>query len=217
MKNLENLERKAQQNQKLAQNENEFAKNLKLEAKSELKRAKIRQKLFLQEMEIAMIRETLAEKKFALVKRKKKIKDEELLKIPDEELRHESDYANYYKELAKNSSDIAIIHKKTASEAEKIARLKINLANDKMTLAHERNNLAKKQLQYIKLARGNASENKITNAEQKYKDQGERVWKFRDKIIKKENQMKSNENELANLKKQLSIKLSEREKIKHLA
>ena len=86
-----------------------------------------------------------------------------------------------------------------------------------MTLAHERNNLAKKQLQYIKLARGNASENKITNAEQKYKDQGERVWKFRDKIIKKENQMKSNENELANLKKQLSIKLSEREKIKHLA
>ena len=217
MKNLENLERKAQQNQKLAQNEIEFARNFKLEAKSELKKAKISQKLFLQEMEIAMIRETLAEKKFALVQRKKKIKDEELLKITDEELKHESDYANYYKQLAKNSSDIAIIHKETASEAEKIAKLKLNLAFDKMTLAHERNNLAKQQFQYIKLVRENASENKITNTEQKYKNQGENVWKIRDKLIKKENQMKSKENELANLKKQLSLKLSEREKIIHLA
>ena len=132
-------------------------------------------------------------------------------------MKNESDYASYYKRLAINSSEIANIHKKTASDEENIAKLKIKLANDKINLAHERSDLAKKQFQYIKLVRGNASDNKITNTEQKYKDQGEKVWKIRDDLIIKENEIKDRENKLANLKKELSLKLSEREKIKHLA
>jgi len=88
MKDLEKLEKKAQENQNLSENEFEFAKNFKLVAKLELKRAKVRQKLFQQEMEIAKIRKELAKRKLKSVRVrganvKEKLLSEEYVNLMD--------------------------------------------------------------------------------------------------------------------------------------
>lgn len=214
LKNLEKLERKAQENQNLAQYEIEIAKNSKLEAKIELKRVKIRKKLYKMEMEIAETRENLAEKKKSFAKKKLEIKNKNILKISEEEIKNESEYANFYEKLALNSREIAQIHLDTARLEESIAKLKLVLNDSRITLANERKKLSKLQIRYIKLVRGKSSENKIINAEKKYKNQQEEVWKIKDKGIKKEREIKSMENELSDLQRQLSQKLLEREKIR---
>ena len=82
-------------------------------------------------------------------------------------------------------------------------------------MAKARGKLSKKQINYLKVARGSAPENKILKAKNNLESQKESLLKQKNDVFDKERDVKKKENKLAELKKELSLKFSEREKIRH--
>lgn len=74
MENLTNIEKEAQQNFKIAQFENELAQKLKINAITEIKKAKARETLSKIEYDLAEIKKDLAIKRKVLAKKKQKLK-----------------------------------------------------------------------------------------------------------------------------------------------
>ena len=89
------------------------------------------------------------------------------------------------------------------------------LADETMTVANNRNKLAKIQLKYVKIYKANAPKEKISKVEQELNHHQKVLIEARDEVINRTKNIKEKENKLADLKRELSIKLSEREKIRH--
>lgn len=91
-------------NEYIAKNEKLIAADSKKIAKAEKSRAKVRESLSKKELELAKIREELAEKTKKLIE--KKVKNAKTLKLSDEVLNRERDFAAYNEKLFTNPFSI---------------------------------------------------------------------------------------------------------------
>lgn len=212
MEESKNIEILAVENSNIAKFEKESASEMKVLAKQILKRAKAREMLAKNEIDLAKIRERLAEKSKRLVVRKEKVKL--LLNISENILKVEKNQAIYNEKVAEIQTKIAETQKKIANIETEIAEVKVKLANKKLNEAKERGNLAKKQLIYVKLVNASAPSEKISKAEEAYLKIQKDLTKFEIDAMQINRNLIEKQNKLADLKKELSEKLTIREKIR---
>ncbi|MFX1394667.1 MAG: hypothetical protein ACFFAH_13990 [Promethearchaeota archaeon] len=211
---LKNLELIANENIELAQKEKNYVKQLNITIINELKRAKARKEFAQKELKLNIIREDLIDVYNKLIKKKKDLKEQELLGINDKEIEIETDFSKYLDLIAKIQSEIAQIQFKIAENEIKIANKKSLIAYERNYIANERFELSNKINDYIKAVRRGKSEKKISKLQDKYLTIQETLIKNRKDIFSDLNNLKKMENELIDLKKDLSTKLIEREKIR---
>ncbi len=215
MKNIEKLEKEAEENLIIAENEIKVARLFKEMAKLESKKSKAREKLLHSELKIAKTRENLAKRKKELSTKKKKFKDEGILIFSDDELRGESNYAIFYENLAKKQLELARIHEKIDNLEKKIIKNKYAISKIRSSLAKELKLLTKKINKYIKTVGTNKSPEKISKAETQIHTQRKQVEIIKGELFEKENKLKIKHNMIADLNKELSLNLAEQEKIRH--
>jgi len=212
LESIENLEITANKNLDIAKNEKILTKDFKLTIKLEQKRAKARETLVKSEIELAKMRERLAEKNIKLVRNKENVKD--ILKFSDIDLEIEEKYIIYSEKIAEAQRNVAEVQRKIAHIEIDIAEDEMKIINEKLKVAKEREVLANKQLKYIKLMKTSALNEKITKAEKDYLNQQLHLTKAMKEVSEKSAAIRKKEDNLANLKKALSEKLAEREKIR---
>ncbi|MFX1375090.1 MAG: hypothetical protein ACFFA0_04705 [Promethearchaeota archaeon] len=213
MVNIGELEIIAVENSLISKKEEILARELKKVANIELKKAKSRENLMQRMLEFSNARKKLAEKNLEVIERK--IKNKDILKIPEVVLNNEKEYSMYNDRVAKIQNKTAKIHKRIANIEKEIAEERIKLANRKMELSNERKQLAKSQISYIKKVKKSNPKDKISDAQNLYLNKQKDVESARKKVMKKITDIKNKENNLASLKGELSSALNELEKIKH--
>ena len=109
---------------------------------------------------------------------------------------------------------IAEIHKKIADIEKKLAEENKTLIQESLKNAKEREKLGKKQIFYIRIVRSGENEEKKKAAKESYLSQQKALNKSEQKILEKNEDMKKIQIKLSDSKKELSLKLSERERIK---
>jgi len=139
---------------------------------------------------------------------------QDLLKFSQATLNAELNQAHYNEKLAENQKDVAEIQRKIANTETEIVEVNLKLANKKLDEAKGRANLAKKQFNYVKLVKSNAPVEKVTKAEEIYLKQQKDLTKFETTALETNKERVEKQNKLANLKKGLSEKLAEGEKIR---
>ncbi|MFX0060093.1 MAG: hypothetical protein ACFE85_10240 [Candidatus Hodarchaeota archaeon] len=214
MEDVKKIELMAEENSKLAIQEKQLAKQSKGVAQIELKRAKTRELLAEKEFELTKIKREWAEKKMNLFIQKTEVLKKGILDFSDADLKAEEAAASYNRRVAVIQEYIAKIHAETAGIEKKISKTMLNLTKDKIYAAEQREKLSKRQYEYIKAVKSNQPENKISNSKTLIENQEKELAKARKIIVEKEIEIQSLQNELANMKKKLSSKLSEREKIR---
>ncbi|MFW9951842.1 MAG: hypothetical protein ACFFKA_17130 [Candidatus Thorarchaeota archaeon] len=212
MEQIKNVERLAEENSNIAESEKESATEMIALASHTVKRAKAREMLVKTEIDLAIIRERLAEKTKKLVEKKEKSK--ELLKFADDNIKAEKHQAIYNSKVAEVQIKIAEIQRKIARAETEIGEVEVKIANKKFDEAKERGKLAKKQFAYVKLAKANAPPEKISRAEETYFKIQKDLTRFEMDRMELNRNIHIKQNKLADLKKELSEKLSEREKIR---
>lgn len=212
MENLELLEKSAIKNLNIALDEKKIALESKNMAKVELKKAKAREQLSKKGLELAKIRNELAERTTNLIK--SKIASKDLFEYSDLGLNIEKQYAIFNKNLAHIQIELADIHRKIAKAEIDISEANKSLMDEKIYAAKEREKLGKLQYAYIKLIKAAASEEKKARAKEKYISQQNDLKKFENKINEKMEIVRKKQSILSDLKKNLALKLSEREKIR---
>ena len=212
MEDLAKIEKMAQDEFDIAKKEKSIAKDSKLEAKQELKKAKIREDLVNNEFELAKIKERLYEKTKKYINKKMAIKDD--LGYSENALAIELNHANYNERESEIQKHIAIIHKKMAKVEKEIVEERLKLIEERLNVANEREKLAKKQNNYVKLVKSSALVAKIEREKEAYLSQNQYLNKAEKDVVKRNNAIMKLQNELADRKKDLSLKLAEREKIR---
>jgi len=212
MESIENIEKAASKNLDIAQNEKNLTKDFKLTIKLEHKRAKARENLVKNEIELAKMREQLAEKSRKLVESKGNVK--EILKFSEIDLEIEEQYAIYSEKIAETQKNVAEVQRKIAHMEKDIAGDELKILNEKLNVAKERQSLGKKQLAYIKLINSNALAEKINKAEKAYLEQQKSLYDTMKNVAEKSTNIRKKEDRLADLKKELSGRLAERGKIR---
>ena len=214
MEDLDKLQITAKSNLELAIKEKELAKNFNITGVSELKRAKIRRELAEKNIKLNARRKDLGEKYEELLEKKSQNINNEALEFSIEEIQFEKDYADYIMLITNIQTEIAEIQLMIADSELDIASEKIKISHETEYAAKEREKLGNMQLAYIKAVLDKKSENKISKLEEKYIMIQETLNKDRKDILEDLKTLKQKEVKLADLKKQLSLKLSEREKVR---
>jgi hypothetical protein len=228
LEEIEKLRNKAEENLKLAREETSAAKSLAVLAKSEIARAKARENLTHKKLELAKIQDELAEKTRKLVENKIKLKNEGLLEFVEEELKREQADAVHNEKVAEIEKGIAETNHKIADKEVEIAKEKENLSKEKMDVAKEREKLGKLTLEYGKALETHQArqkegiaekiheaQDKLKKAQGAYSDhQAKLVREIKD-VYDKQQKIWNKENELSDIRKILSEKIGELEKIRH--
>ncbi|MFX1529872.1 MAG: hypothetical protein ACFFBC_02040 [Promethearchaeota archaeon] len=212
MENGENLEIIAQKNIEIAENEKLIYNSSKITFKQELKSAKARELLVKNEIELAKFKQKLAEKSKELVEKKEAFKD--ILNFSNNNLKSEEQYAIYNEKIAGIKKVIAEVQRQVAYLDKLIAEEELKISNEKLKVAKEREKLARNQLHYANLIKISATNEKLTKAENLCLRQQKILNKTIKKVYEKSIEIRVNEDKLADLKKELSEKLAEREKIR---
>ncbi|MFX0021809.1 MAG: hypothetical protein ACFE9S_05750 [Candidatus Hermodarchaeota archaeon] len=212
MEEINKFEKIAEENANLARIERDTASEMKSLAKQSVKRAKAREMLARNELEVAKVRERLADKSKKLVERKEKMKD--YLKIGEDILKAERIQTQYNQNVAEIQTEIAEIQKEIAKIEKDITEIKVKIANKKLDEAKERGNLANKIRDYVKLMNANAPSDKISRAEEAYLNVQKLLTKLETDALELNKNIVKKQNKLADLKKDHSDKLAEREKIR---
>jgi len=214
MEDLKKLEKIAKENLELAIKEKELAGEFNLTGIKEYKRAKIRRELAEKNIKLNLVRQSLAKKYGDLLEKKTQNKNNELLEFSEEEIKFEKDYSDYLELINNIQIEISEIQVE-------IAKLEIDISADKIKISHEteysakeREKLGNIQLDYIKVVIDKKSENKISRLYEKYMMIQETLNRDRKDVLNDLKIIKQKEIRLADLKKLLSLKLSEREKIR---
>ncbi|MFX0021811.1 MAG: hypothetical protein ACFE9S_05760 [Candidatus Hermodarchaeota archaeon] len=209
---VENIEIKAQNNLDIAEKEKLICRDSKTTAKQMLKSAKARENLAKNEIDLAKLKQRLAEKSKKLVESKMYVKD--ILEFSNNNLKNEEDYAIYNFHIAgikKNNAEVQI---RIAQLERQIAEEELKVINKKIHVAKERDLLGKKQFNYAKLLKITAASEKLTSAEEEFKIQQKKLNEAIKSVYKKSIQIREREDNLADLKKELSEILAQREKIR---
>ncbi|MFX0103070.1 MAG: hypothetical protein ACFFCS_26120 [Candidatus Hodarchaeota archaeon] len=215
MSEIEKLNELGRENMLLAEGELAAAKQLKKVAKSQVKKAKARKGLMDAELDIAKVREDLAVNLKKVTKKKEKLTSDGLLEVAGEVLKNEQKDAEYNEKIAK-------IQKKAAKANEKIAKQDVALSEESKKLANlitqaakARKLLGKKQLSYVNSKKNDAPEEKITTAMNSYLEQRKKLQGIQKNIVAQKGLIRDKENQLGDMRKELSSILSELEKIRH--
>ncbi len=211
----EEVRKKTEQNLKLSLYEKDLARKLKDLAKAEIARAKAKELLMKKELKLEESRKEVAEKRMKLVEKKLEIQKSGILKFSDEQLASEKNSAIYHENLSINQKEIAKINKKISEIEVEIAKQKVKLAEEKMDVGKVRGKLSEKQSAYVKAVDGGQPDEKVLKAKDEYRKYEEKLEEEIADVFKKEEDIKGRENKLADIKKQLSEKMAEREKIRH--
>ncbi|MFX1594353.1 MAG: hypothetical protein ACFFCL_16805 [Promethearchaeota archaeon] len=214
MEPINKFENMAQENFRIAKQEKALAKESKLVGKTELKRAKARELLVEKELELARIKRAWAEKKINLVVDKRNLKKKGYIEIQENDLNSEEKTALVNQKIAIIQQQIAQLNSDIAFLERKMAKKLINLVTDKLDAAKEREKLAKIQEIYVKDLKAKLPESKLLEDLDQIKNQEKALNKARSTIVEGETEINKKQIELSNLKKELSLKLSEREKIR---
>ena len=212
MENAENLEIKAKKNLDIAENEKLIYKDSKITVKQELKSAKAREILVKNEIELAKLKRVLAEKSKKLFERKQEVKD--VLNFSNNNLKTEEDYVIYNVKIAGIKKTIAEVQRKIAYLDRQIAEEELKIINEKLNVAKEREILGKNQSNYAKLIKISATNEKLTKAGKQCIKQQKMLNEAIKNVSGKSVEIRTKEDKLADLKKELSEKLAEREKIR---
>jgi len=212
MENAENLEIKAQKNLDIAENEKLIYKDSKITVNQELKSAKAREVLAKNEIELANLKQILAEKSKKLVERKGEVKD--ILNFSNNNLKSEEEYAIYNEKIAGIKKTIAEVQRKIAYLDKQIAEEELKIIKEKLNVAKEREILGKNLSNYAKLTKISTTNEKLTKAENLCIKQQKMLNKAIKNVFGKSVEIRRKEDKLADLKKELSEKLAEREKIR---
>ncbi|MFW9824141.1 MAG: hypothetical protein ACFFE4_14450 [Candidatus Thorarchaeota archaeon] len=187
-------------------------KDAKNAIKQELKSAKARELLAKSEIKLANLKQILAERSKNLIERKENVKD--ILNFSNNNLKSEEDYANYNLKIAEIKKSVAEVQSKIAYLDKQISEQELKIINDKFEVAKEREILSKKQLNFVKLVKISALRGKLAKAEEAYLNQQKKLNEAIRTVIKKTTEIRIKEDKLADLKKELSEKLAQREKIR---
>ena len=212
MEEIDKLEKLSQTELDLAKRENIIAKELKKEAKQELKRAKIRENLVKSEYELAKIKDRLHQKTKKYIQKKIEIKEE--LGYSEKGLTIELNHAKFNERESELQKDIAEIHKKMARVEINLSEDRLKLVNIKLKVAKVRENLAKKQAIYVNLVKSSATKEKIGWAKETYLTISKDLKKTEKELADRNGEIMKKHNELSDCKKDLSLKLAEREKLR---
>ncbi|MFX1592395.1 MAG: hypothetical protein ACFFCL_06850 [Promethearchaeota archaeon] len=212
LENAENLEIIAQKNLDIAENERLICKDSKMKVKQDLKSAKAREILVKNEIELAKLNHRLAEKSKKLIERKGEVKD--ILNFSNNNLKTEEDYAIYNIKIAGIKNTIAEVQRKVAYLNRQIAEEELKIINEKLKVAKEREILGKKQFNYVKLMKISPPREKLIQAEADYLNHQKKLNKAIKDVFEKSIEIRRKEDKLADLKKELSEELAEREKIR---
>jgi len=215
IENIEKLEREAEENLNIAQHEISIARKIKELAKIQLKQSKARENLFNNELKIAKIREKLARKKMEISNKKRKLKEDGILSFSEDELIGEGNYAIFYENLAKLQLSLAKIHEKIVEIERKTIGNKKAISNIRFNLAKELKVLTKKINYYITTIRTNKPSEIISKAKAEIQEKRKQITLIKKGLTEEENKLKSRQNKIADLKKELSLNLAEQEKIRH--
>jgi len=160
------------------------------------------------------IREELVETYTKLIEKKRDLVEKEFINMNNKEIEVELDFSKYTELISKIQIEIAEIQYKIAELEVEIADQKTLIAYERNYVANERIDMANKILAYIKAIKKGKSEKKISNLQEEYLAIQETITANRKDIFKDLKKLKGIENNLIDLKKELSIKLAEREKIR---
>ncbi|MFX1324999.1 MAG: hypothetical protein ACFE8N_08580 [Promethearchaeota archaeon] len=212
MENTDNLKVIAQKNLDIAENERLICKASKVKVKQDLKNAKIRESLVKNEIELAKLKLILADKNKDLIGRKGELKD--ILNFSNNNLKSEEEYAIYNGKIAVIKRSIAEVQNKISHLDREIAEEELKIINKKLRVVKERELLAKMQFDHIKLIKKSAPSEKLTKIKEDTINQQKELYEAMKDVYRKSVGIRSKEDELADLKKVLSEKLSEREKVR---
>ena len=212
MEEINKLEKVSKSELELAKSEKAIAKELKLEVKQELKKAKIREDLVKSEYDLAKIKDRLHQKTKKYIEKKVEIKDE--LGYSEKGLSIELNHAKFNERESELQKAIAEIHKKIAKVEIDIAEDRLKLVNNKIKVARVRENLAKKQDIYINLVKASATKEKINGAKLTYLAFDKDLKKAEKEVADQNREIMKKHNELSDCKRELSLKLAEREKLR---
>ncbi len=189
--------------------------NLRDLSKLTLKRSQAREKFFKKELEMAKIKREMADSAKNYIKMKQQLKEIGASEVSEEEIKREKNNAIYNDQMAKNQIELAEINTKIVKLEQEIAKEKGDLAREQQNVAMTRETLAKKQMAYIKIVNENQPQERILAAEKEYTKVQKLLIEDKKAKLKQENRVKERENKLADLRKEYSAKLAEREKIRH--
>jgi chromosome segregation ATPase len=212
MEEIKKLEKVSQSELELSKTEKIIAKELKNAVKYEIKRAKIREDLVKSEYELAKIKDRLHQKTKKYIEKKLEIKEE--LGYSEKGLTIELNHAKFNERESEMQIQIAEIHKKIAQIELDIAEDRLKLVNNKLKVANVREKLAKKQDIYIDLFKSSAAKEKIDRAKETYLMFSKDLKKTEKELQERNREIMKEYNELSDCKKELSLKLAEREKIR---
>jgi hypothetical protein len=214
MEDLDKLESIAYQNLELAKSEKELAKKINLTGIRERKRAEVRKDLAQKNFKLNDARDELVENYEDLINKKMEIKNEDLLGLSDAEITFEEDYSTFFDLINEIQAEIIKIQLKIVDLELKIAADKIKISHEVEYAAKEREKLGNMQIAFLKAVKSKSSEKKINRLEEKYKTIHNTLIEDRKDILKDLRILKLKEIDLADLKKEYSEKLSQREKIR---
>ncbi len=212
IENVENIEIKAQNNLDIAEKEKLICRELKNAAKQMLKSAKARENLAKNEIDLAKLKQRLAKKNKKLVESKMYVKD--ILGFSNNNLKNEEDYAIYNFQIAEIKRNYAEVQTRIAQLERQLVEEELKVVSKKLHVAIERGLLGKIQFNYVKLLKITAPSEKLTSAEAEIKKQQKKLNGAIKSVYKQSIQITEKENNLADLKKDLSEILTQREKIR---
>jgi len=219
MKDIERIRNIAQENLGIAIAEMELAKSIKAMAKKAKEKVSARLNYMKKESGLAKMGKNMAQKARALAEKRVKIllllQDKGILSITDEELKREREFAHYHEQVAKVRNELAQINEKIAESENEIAENKIEFSNAKMDVAKSREKLAKIQFNYVKAVVENTVEEKILEIEHDEINRKKNLFHEQKELMNKENHLRVKENKLNDLRKKLSVKLDEFQRIQY--
>lgn len=215
MEDLNQIERAAEEHLTLAGIEKNLSNKMKNLAKSELKQSKANEALAQKEFDLAKIRKEFADSNVDLVDHKLKIRQGGVLVFKEEEIKNNVNISIYNGKLAQIHEKFGDINKKIAQLEKIVAEKREDIAYLILNIAKIRVILARKQFTYIKSVRNELAQEKIIKVEKEIETLSKDLFNERMKLITQEEEIKKNENELAELNKAACWILSEREKIRY--
>jgi len=215
MEDLIQIEKAAEEHLTIAGIEKNLSNKMKSLAKSELKQSKANETLAQKEFDLAKIRKEFAETNIDLVDHKLKIRQGGVLVFKEDEIKNNVNISIYNGKLAQIHEKFADVNKKIADLEKIIAEKRESIAYLILNVARIRVILARKQFVYIKSVRNQLMQEKIIKVEKEIETLSKDLFNERIKLKTQEEEIKKKENKLAELNKEASLILSEREKIRH--
>ncbi|MBN1802850.1 MAG: hypothetical protein JW891_15175 [Candidatus Lokiarchaeota archaeon] len=214
MEDLSKIELEAKINLELGLKEKEMGEKLNTIGISEFKRAKVRKELAHKDFSLNRKRKEFSNDLQDLVEQKLELFKKNDLEFPKEEIEIERNIFKYFNILSEVQIQIAETQLEIAEKEFKISKERLKTAYETIYTAKERIELSKKQSNYIKSIKAKKPKKKIQKLNDNITIMSETILRDREDILKDLALIQQHEIELLELKKKLSSKLEQRERMR---